>query len=231
MLARYTTGTPLGLKVRTKLGESEWLVLAASLTNGSSVIEPFHFYDEIDSNNGKTASGRASVRPPLPFELELGVSGLYGSQDRALDSRDPMWFVGPDLLAQIGPVALKGQLLFGGSKGESDRRYGEKNRPYGLDLKWGGYLEADAMLTSVVGVLARGEVRDAEVWLGSRSPADAAGIAERIYVTKSWRAVVGLRVVLSDKLVAKAEYLRNGEYGGIPDIANDVFTTSCVWIF
>jgi hypothetical protein len=39
---------------------------------------------------------------------------------------------------------------------------------------------------------------------------------------------VGARWSLSDQVVLKAEYLRNGEYGGLPDIANDVFASSLV---
>jgi hypothetical protein len=226
LLARYTTGTPLGLKVRKKFGAQDRVILAAALTNGSSVVEAFHFYDEVDSNDGKTASGRLAVRPPLPFDLDLGVSGLFGPQDRALDMRDPMWFYGFDLLAHIGPVDLKGQWLRGHAPGETDRRYDDRHRPYGLDLKGGAYLEADAMLTPYVGVLARGEFRDARVWLGN--PQAPQG-ADRLYLTKSWRATVGARVVINESLVAKAEYLRNGEYGVVPDIRNDVFTTSLVW--
>ena len=75
LMARYTTGTALGLKVRTKLGVDDWLVLAAAVTNGSNTTEQFHFYDETDSNAGKTGSARVAVRPPLPVRLELGASG------------------------------------------------------------------------------------------------------------------------------------------------------------
>ncbi len=33
---------------------------------------------------------------------------------------------------------------------------------------------------------------------------------------------------MTTRAVLKAEYLRNGEYGGIPQIDDDVFTTSLV---
>ena len=46
--------------------DEEQVVIAAAVTNGSSTTEQFHFYDEMDSNAGKTASGRLSVRPLLP---------------------------------------------------------------------------------------------------------------------------------------------------------------------
>jgi hypothetical protein len=227
LLARYTTGTPLGIKLRKKFGVNDRLILAAALTNGSSVTEAFHFYDEVDSNDGKTASGRVAVRP-LPVDLEIGLSGLYGPQDRALDSRDAIWFYGVDLLAHLGPVDLKGQWLRGHAPGESDRRYDERHRPYGLDLHGGAYLEADVMLTPYLGLLGRGEYRDAKVWLGNPQAPEG---ADRLYLTKSWRATLGARIVVNESLVAKAEYLRNGEYGVVPNIRNDVFTTSLVWVY
>jgi hypothetical protein len=77
------------------------------------------------------------------------------------------------------------------------------------------------MLTSTFGVLGRGEFRDAFVWLSD----------QRAYLTKSWRATGGVRFILTSRAVFKAEYLWNGEYGGIPKIPNNVFTTSLVMGF
>ena len=47
-------------------------------------------------------------------------------------------------------------------------------------------------------------------------------------MTKSWRLTGGVRVVVNERIVGKIEYLHNGEYGGVPSIPNDVFTTSVV---
>lgn len=214
LMARYTTGTALGLKLRTKFGSGDWLVLAVALTNGSNTTEQFHFYDEIDSNAGKTGSGRLAIRL-LPLSVELGASGSAGPQDRATDTAHLMWFYGFDVLGHWSHVDLKGQWMKGHAPGEPSQGV------YGLDLKQGGYLELDVMLTSSLGVLGRGEYRDAFVWLSD----------QRAYLTKSWRATAGLRWVLTTRAVLKAEYLRNGEYDGIPNIANDVFTSSLVMGF
>ena len=92
---------------------------------------------------------------------------------------------------------------------------------YGLDLKAGAYLELDWLINSTFGAYGRGEFRDARVWLGD----------ERLYVTKSWRATAGVRMTLSEGSAVKAEYLRNGEYGGLPTVGNDVFTSSLVLSF
>jgi hypothetical protein len=223
LMGRYTMGTALGLKVRSKFGPSNNVIVAAALTNGSTTTEQFHFYDEIDRNAGKTGSARLALRlPPSPlFELELGGSGAYGAQDRASNSRKPMWFVGVDILARIASLDIKAQWL----KGKADGWPGEQ--VYGLNLHNGGYLELDWMLTPVIGLLGRGEFRDAFVWLGD--PTADAG-ANRAYLTKSWRATGGCRIVFSERVVLKAEYLHNGEYGGIPRIANDVFTSSIVFM-
>jgi hypothetical protein len=212
LMARYTTGTALGVKVRSKFGVDDWLVVAAALTNGSNTVESFHFYDETDSNAGKTLSGRLSARLPLPDGLELGVSGSWGAQDRSLTSTQAMWFVGPDLLGHFGPLDLKAQWLMGHSPGD------EVNDAYGLDLHGGGYLEADCMFGPSFGALGRIEYRNAFVWLGS----------ERAYLTRSWRATIGARWVWSNRAILRAEYLHNGEYGGVPGIRNDVFTSSLV---
>ncbi|HEY0711474.1 MAG TPA: hypothetical protein VGF45_02295, partial [Polyangia bacterium] len=86
LIARYTTGPALGLKLRSKFGSNDWFVIAAAITNGSNMTEQFHFYDEVDTNVAKTGSGRMSAT--LPFfgpdsaTIELGLSGSIGAQDR-----------------------------------------------------------------------------------------------------------------------------------------------------
>jgi hypothetical protein len=230
LIARYTTGTPLGLKVRSKLGESEWLILAAAVTNGSSGIESFHFYDEIDSNAGKTGSARIALAPPLSsvFQLELGGSGEYGPQDHALDSRHALWFVGADLQMRLYSFDLRAEWLHGAAPGEVDQVYDDPHRPWGLRLHSGGYAELDWRATGRLGFLVRAEHRDALVWLGN--PAAPTG-GDRMYVTKVWRATGGARLSLSDWIVLKVEYLHNGEYGRLPNIRNDVFTSSLVLVY
>jgi hypothetical protein len=212
LMARYTTGPALGLKVRSKFGPEDLLVIAAALTNGSNTTEQFHFYDEIDSNAGKTVSGRISLQSPTSIKVEVGVSGSWGAQDRSLSSDDAMWLVGPDLIVHAGFLDVKAQFLKGKSPGN------EVQDVYALDLRGGGYLELDANIGASFGVYGRGEFRDADVWLGS----------ERFYRTKSWRATVGGRWVITERAVLKAEYLRNGEYGDLPQVENDIFTSSLV---
>lgn len=216
LIQRYTSGTPIGIKARQKLFNDR-LVGALSLTNGSSGVERFHFYNEIDTNAAKTVSGRLSVKPPLfGFgNLEIGISGLYGAQDNALSSNKYSSLWGVDMIYELHRFTLKGQFLKGAQPGLPSENV------YSLKLHGGGYLEGNYMVLPWLGFLLRGEARNAVVTLGD----------ERAYITKSWRWVAGARIVFNQHLVLKAEYVHNGEYGRIPKIPNDVFTTSFLAMF
>ncbi|MDX2024524.1 MAG: hypothetical protein SF187_30060 [Deltaproteobacteria bacterium] len=213
LIARYTTNPAVGVKARTKFGASDWLVVAMALTNGSNTWEQFHFYDEVDSNAAKTGSARVSAR--LPFGVELGLSGSYGAPDRSPSSKGTAYFAGADVQADLGRLLVRAEFL----KGKMDGRAADD--VYDLDLKGGGYLELDWLINATFGAYGRGEYRSARVWLGD----------ERLYATKSWRATAGVRMTLSEGSALKAEYLRNGEYGGLPAVRNDVFTSSLVLSF
>ncbi|HEY0715959.1 MAG TPA: hypothetical protein VGF45_24970, partial [Polyangia bacterium] len=123
-----------------------------------------------------------------------------------------LWFAGVDLTARLGSLDLKAQWLTGRSPGSITENV------YALDLKKGSYVEANYMWSASFGVLLRAEQRDAEVWLGE----------ERLYLTKSWRGTIGARFVFNEHALLKAEYLLNREYGGLPQVRNDVFTSSLV---
>lgn len=215
LIARYTSGTAVGIKARTLLA-NEHVVLAAALTNGSFGTEQFHFFQETDSNNFKTVSGRAAIRLPVGSgTLELGPSGQWGTQDGIQDGGGKMWFAGVDAELATPRLDLKAQWLKGKAPGD------EVAMVYSLNLRRGGYLEANAIVTPILGVLARAEFRDAEVQQG----------LERLYITKNWRATAGLRLIFSPNAIVKAEYSHNGEYGGTPSIPDDVITTSAVMAF
>jgi hypothetical protein len=221
LVSRYTSGTQLGLKVRSKLF-SDWLILAAAVTNNSSTVESFHFYREIDRNIGKTLNGRAALSVPVGDllhlggdRLEVGLSGEWGPQDGASDNSGDIWFAGGDLQYLSANYTVKGQLLRGGAPGRADEGV------WKLDLRYSGYLELDWQLLARFGIIARAEIRDASVSLGT----------ERLYLTKQARFTGGVRVVFNPHIVLKAEYLHNREYGGIAQIDNDVATSSLVLAF
>jgi hypothetical protein len=149
------------------------------------------------------------------YTLEAGPSGQWGTQDGTPDNGGKMWFYGIDAELKTPRIDLKGQWLRGKAPGDV------VTMTYGLDLKQAGYVEADVIVTPIIGVLGRAEFRDAEVSQGM----------ERLYITKNWRATAGLRLIFNPHAVIKAEYSHNGEYGGTPSIPDDVVTTSAVMSF
>jgi hypothetical protein len=215
LMARYTTGTAVGVKARTLLFDDH-VILAAAVTNGSFVTEQFFFSQETDSNNFKTLSGRAALRfPILGGKLEVGPSGSWGTQDTTPDNGPKMWFVGVDAELAMPRIAIKAQWLKGKAPGDPD------TMTYALDLKQGGYVEADVLVTPLIGVLGRAEFRDADMTLGQ----------ERMYLTRNWRATGGVRLSISPNATLKAEFSHNGEYANTPSIPDDVVTTSAVMAF
>jgi hypothetical protein len=123
--------------------------------------------------------------------------------------------VGGDAELGLGRLDLKAQWLKGKSPGDP------VGMAYALDLKQGGSLEADVLVTPRIGAYGRAEFRDAEVTMAM----------ERLYITKNWRATGGIHLTLHPNATVKAELIHNGEYGGTPQIADDVITTSAVLAF
>ena len=187
LIARYTTGSQLGVKVRSKLLD-DWLILAAAVTNNSSTIEMFHFYSEIDKNNWQVPERprrrQHPGRPPLSQRRTAWRSASRANgapQDRATDNAGKMWFAGVDL--QYLGVELRA------SRGSSSRarrpatrtdrgRLGPAPQPVRATSSSTGSCSRSSAS------YARVENRDALVTLGN----------ERIYITKEWRATGGVRV-------------------------------------
>jgi len=217
LLARYTTGTAVGLKSRSKF-LNDRIIIATAITNGSFGTEQFHFHNEVDTNSFKTLSGRVSVRLPIPGlggTFEAGPSGQWGTQDGAPDGAGMMWTAGVDAEIDTPHFDIKAQYLKARAPGDA------VSEAYSLKLKNGGYVEGNVTLTPIFGLLGRAEFRDAEVRQGM----------ERLYITKNWRATAGVRMIFSPNAVLKAEVSHNGEYGGVPSIPDDVVTTSAVMAF
>jgi hypothetical protein len=215
LLARYTTGTAVGLKARTKLADDH-IILAAAVTNGSFVTEQFFFSDEIDTNAFKTLSGRAALHLPIGGgAFEVGPSGSWGTQDGTPDNGGKMWFYGVDAELQVSRLDVKAQWLRGKAPGD------DLTMSYALDLKNAGYVEADLIVTPIIGLLGRAEFRDALMQEGM----------SRLYITKNWRATAGARLIFSPHTILKAEVMHNGEYGGTPSIPDDLVTVSAVLAF
>jgi hypothetical protein len=230
LISRYTIGSQLGVKIRSKLLD-DWLILAASVTNNSSTTEQFHFQSEIDRNRGKMFNGRAAVSFPVgqlygrDDRLEVGASGEWGVQDREVAGGNiissmpggKMWFIGGDLQLLGTDYAVRAQVMKGKAPGTPMGVFDT----WGLDLRWSGYLQAEWQFLSRLGVSLRGELRDAIVTLDPT----------RIYITKQARFTASARAIITTNALVKLEYFHNDEYGGIRDFTNDMFTSSLVMSF
>jgi len=217
LACRYTCGRPLGFKARAKFLANRALVLAASLTNGSSFQEGFGFANEIDSNHFKTVAGRLSYRFDVGAGLELGASGQFGAQDLQPADDVYQWQYGVDLHLDVRGVEFASELVIGRVDGATAPGEEACGSAPCLDFKaaYGllGYRALNWLMPYV-----RVDWRDALHQSG----------ASFVYVSKLMRVTPGVRFELGTHLAIKAEYTINRELGPIPQFANDVLSTSAV---
>ena len=217
LICRYTCGFPIGVKARFRWFDDA-LVLNAAVTNGSQFSEGFAFYNEIDTNQLKTVSGRASIRFPFLRELELGVSGAIGAQDNQPDDGVHQWLYNIDLHLHRQNLVLRGEFIQGRAKGSTEE--GQRARcglaPC-LEFK-GAYGLAGYRLTNIVMPYVRVDWREAIHQSG----------ASFVYISHTLRGTTGVRFTVNENLIIKAEYNVNRELGRVPGFPNDVFTSSLV---
>lgn len=216
LICRYTCGRPLGVKARLRFLPKRSLSLALSVTNGSSFTELFGA-NEIDANNFKTAAGRVAYNIPLGAGLELGASGSVGAQDFQPDERVLQRQFGFDLHLDARGLDFTAEFVMG----ELDGKTAPNEVPCGiatcLDFK-GAYGLLGYRVLNWLMPYARVDWRQAVHRSG----------ASFVYHSNTLRLTPGLRFEVGTHVILKAEYTVNFEVGGIPQIRNDVFTSSLV---
>ena len=216
LICRYTCGRPLGLKARARASDNSWTVNLA-VTNGTSFVEMFPFYGEIDKNNAKTGSGRVSYRLPIGVGLELGASGAYGAQDLQTDDSVAQWHYGFDLHLDWKDIILTGEFVQG--KAEGATAPGEVRCGLAPCLKYkGAYGQLGYRLTNWLTPYVRVDWRDALHENG----------ASFVYISDLLRVTPGLHFEFGTNVIVKAEYSLNRELGRIPQFPNDIVTTALV---
>ncbi|TNE88158.1 MAG: hypothetical protein EP330_15995 [Deltaproteobacteria bacterium] len=211
LMSRYTVGTPTGVKLRASaLDRRLWVT--ASLTNGGTTTSRFgHFYDELDSNLGKTATARVAGRLRGLAVAELGVSGQVGSVDGQPDASVVGWQAGADASVRVEELEVVAEAMLVRLPADlPDEDFVHAH---------GGYLETRWTFRPKWGALLRFDWRRAEM-----------RVVDNFYDSNVGRVAVGLRVRPVPELVLKLEYLGIVEFVGrsFPD---DVITTSCVYRF
>jgi hypothetical protein len=220
LLCRYICGHPLGLKARARFFE-EKLIAALSVTNGSSFVELFPLYDEIDTNNMKTVSGRLSYKVPIDGQgLEVGVSAAYGAQDFQADDAVAQFHLGADLHFEYKDLDFKAEYVQGKANGSSNAEGPPCDTAQCLNYK-AAYGLAGYRVTNWLEPYLRIDGRDALHRSG----------ASFVYITRIARGTLGVRSEVGTNLILKAEFTKIQELGSLPSFPDDVLTTSAVMKF
>lgn len=217
LACRYTCGRPLGLKARFRFLPKRALIVALSVTNGSSFTENFSFSNEIDTNNFKTVMGRLSYVIPVGAGLEIGSSGSVGAQDFQPRDLVIQKQYGFDVHLEVKGVELTGEYVQGKVDGETEPGGVRCGIAPCLDFKTAYGLLAYRVLTWLM-PYARVDWRKALHQNG----------ASFVYNSNTLRITPGFRFEVGTNVIIKLEYTVNRELGRIPGIRNDVFTSSLV---
>lgn len=205
LLARYTTGTPVGLRLRGSLLDRHLWVNAA-LTNDGAATERFgHLAHDIDDDGTPTATTRIGVhRTDGTLALDLGGSAQLGY--RGEDTLASMF--GGDLTVRWWKLTLKAELL--------RARYPRFRADQDVLDADAWFVELSALPLPWLRPLTRVDRRVATLATGPN-----------LYLSDVVRTTVGARVNVDTYAFLKAEYLHLDEQGPL-EIANDVFTTSVI---
>jgi hypothetical protein len=226
LLARYTTGTSLGVKAffRQQIGPL-WsaLSLNTSVTNSGSFVESLQPPDA-SLTGMPVLSARLGYELNLPrVQVKLGGSGMSGPRNDQRDrhSKQNMW--GWDARLYVAGVSLAGEYVHVDEDlGAAGKETGIGAFPVSSEFRARGFW-----------------AQAAYAWQARLGPLDTATVYGRYERRKAEfegfrpiavaRVTSGVRFDLWEALVVKVEVLFNEERAGAPRVDNDVFTCSVVY--
>jgi hypothetical protein len=227
LIARYTTGTPLGAKVFYRLELAPlWSALSLNVaaTTSGTLVEALQPPDA-SLTGVPVASGRLGYELNLArVQVKLGGSASYGPRNDQDDPHAHQRLVGGDLRIALAGFYLNAELLrvdedAGGPKTTSQGAFPVSSAFHAR----GGYGQLAYAAPLPLGPLrkmtfyGRYELRHA--WFEGFTP-----------ITVD-RITAGVRVDLWEALIVKGEVLFNRELAGAPAVANNVQTVSIVYTF
>ena len=226
LLARYTTGTSVGLKAFFR---QQLAPLWSAISLNTAVTNSGNFVEALQATHA-SLTGVPVVTARLGYELnlplvqvKLGGSGMVGPRNDQRDDQAKQRMWGVDARLYTYGLQLAGEYLQAKEDlGAMGKETGAGAFPVASQFKvrgfWAqaayGYRAGLGALTMAT-IYSRYERRRAE-FHGFR----------RILVG---RLTAGLRVDLWDCLIVKAELLFNEERYGAPQVDNDVLATSVVY--
>lgn len=227
LIARYTTGQSLGVKLFYRLQlPSIWSAISinAAGTNGGTRIEALV---PVDASVIGVPVGSARLGYELNlqyFQAKVGVSGLYGLRNDQHSTLAYQKAFGVDLRLNFFGVSISGEFLrlrddrspiAGKITGQTTGELAS-----GFDV-WGGWGRLAYTLPW------KGEVVTG-VTLSGRYDRRRARFEGYVWVETD-RITASLRIDFVDVFAIKAEALFNRELEGAPTVDNDVFTASAVF--
>lgn len=227
LIARYTTGQSLGLKVfyRVQLAPL-WSAISINLAATASGTKVESLVDPHRSLTGvPVGSGRLGYELNLQrVQARLGVSGLAGPRNDQLNRAVKQLAVGADLRVSLFGVSLSGELV---------RLIDERGVARGKFTPLGEFELASSFTVTGLYVTAAWQLPVATGFLDhvtlygryDHRQAKFEGFGQ----VEVDRFTAGIRVDLFGQLAIKAEVLINREVAGAPDVPNDVFTSSAVF--
>jgi hypothetical protein len=230
LIARYTTGHPLGAKLFYRLQLAPlWSAVSLNVaaTNSGTRVDELMGSD-LSLTGVPVGSGRLGYELNLKaVQLKLGLSGMVGPRNDTHDPSVKQWAYGADLRLSLFGVSISAELIHlvdeqppGALRDFKLTGTGAGELITGFQVS-GGYVQLQYALP-ITGERLTGL---AVYWRFDRRNADFHGFA----AVNVDRFTFGARLELFAMLALKAEYLLNRELAGAPDVPNDVFTTSAVF--
>jgi hypothetical protein len=214
LIARYTTGRPVGAQARLVSGR---LSVSAAVTDGDNFDRRFEHEADLKANTLPTASGHLQWMLPVGDGLEVGVSGALGPQDGQSDLGVAQYHLGFDArLRNFHHVNVSAEYVQGVQQGRTISPTPCDAAPC-LSYK-GGYILVDRKLNRWLTPYVRADWRDAVHQSG----------VDFVYESHTARATVGAHFEVTSRIIGKIEYTWNHELGAIPQFPDDVLTTSVV---
>lgn len=228
LMARYTTGTSIGAKVFYRVQIAPlWSAISfnAAATNSGSFIEALQPPDA--SLTGKPVfAGRVGYELNLPrLEIKLGGSGATGPRNDQFRraSLQRLWAADARLLA-FGFALAAEYVHVDEDAGSANKQTSLGEFPLASGFHARGYW-AQAAYTPPLRLGALRAMTGYGRYERRRANFDGFRPIEVERVT------AGLRVDLWTSVIVKAEVLLNQEREGAPDVSNDVFTSSAVFVW
>jgi hypothetical protein len=229
LIARYTTGHPIGLKVFYRLELPSLLsafTVNAAATNHGTEVDALQA-EALSFTGVPVASARLGYELSLlGTELKLGASGLYGPRNDQQDSSVTQRQLGLDARLFVGPVSLSGEYV---NLLQDPARAPPKPTGTGVYTIASGFKVYGFYLEVAWVLPVRDRVLSGLTLYGRYDRRKGGFHGTPQLLTSRW--TVGGRLELWSVLALKAEVLFNRENAGAATVDNDVFTTSAVFSF